>query len=187
MGKQVLTELARLPSSSLQMAWSHWHLSLYLSVCCFLLNTNIGKIWNWPLYSFFYLFFLKANFSWSSCLFLWFFAVFWRMADKRWFFFVFPVFISKHFFKVNTVKTLYISCLLVIYFNFLFVFICASPVIGKPLFAPRRFCPWFEKPSSASSQLGGSAHWITTRLLQHSITSNSSLEHSSWFDEFLLK
>lgn len=45
----------------------------------------------------------------------------------------------------------------------------------------------FNKPSSAVSRVGGCAHWITTLLLLHSIKSDSSLEHGSWFDTFLLE
>lgn len=69
-----------------------------------------------------------------------------------------------------------------------YVFISCKACDRGSLPSPHESCAHdFNKPSSAASQLGGSAHWITTPLLQHSITSDSSLERSSWFDKFLLK
>lgn len=125
------------------------------------------------------------------------FASLWCMAPLKWFrarkpgtkawlWVEFPVLVSEfRSYPIHTAWYLALNHLLVVQFMCLFY---AKLVTGKPPFPPRESCAHdFNKPSSAASQLEGSAHWITTPLLQHSITSDSSLERSSWFDKFLWK
>lgn len=108
-----------------------------------------------------------------------------KPGTKMWLWVEFPVLISEFSsYPINTVWYLPLNHLLVVYFM---CFFYAKHVTGKPPFPQENCAHDFNKPSSAASQLGGSAHWITTPLPQHSITSDSSLERSSWFDKFLLK